>query len=87
VRVQIQENSSVQDVLNGLKARTIPDHFINCPELYFEIEDVKLGKTQTEQYNLDTSKGSFRIIVERRGRKHSATISRSPIMETHSPGL
>ena len=63
MRVQIQENSSVQDVLNGLKARTIPDHFINCPELYFEIEDVKLGKTQTEQYNLDTSKGSFQPVV------------------------
>ena len=46
-----------------IQARAIPDHFINCPELYFEIEDVKLGKTQTEQYNLDTSKGSFQPVV------------------------
>ena len=30
-------------------ARTIPDHFINCPELYFKIEDLKLDRHYTSK--------------------------------------
>ena len=37
-----------------IQARAIPDHFINCPELNFKIEDVNLDKTWTKVYNLGT---------------------------------
>ena len=35
-----------------IQARKIPDHFKNCPQLYFEIIDIKLDNTQTEQFTL-----------------------------------
>ena len=39
--------------------RRLPNHFINCPRIYFVIEDVKLDKTQTvtESFTTNKSKG------------------------------
>ena len=47
----------------GIFACRLPNHLINCPRIYFVIEDVKLDKTQTESFTTNKSKGSSQPVV------------------------